>query len=102
LTKAANVLSIVLGVVLPVLFLLLVIIAAVVVVVLFLGFRVTRHKEEVWNIDWDELEMVKLLGEGGYGQVYQAKWKETDVAVKVMQIGDVSKEVRRISSKRSA
>jgi len=32
----------------------------------------------------DELHMQKQIGEGSFGKVYLAKWKETTVAVKVL------------------
>src|SRR5690348_17302800 len=93
--KKDNTLAIVLGVVIPSAFLCLAAFVLLTLVTSLLVFRVTRRKEEEWNIEWDELEIGPLLGEGGYGQVYKAEWKGTVVAVKVMQTpGELSKEVR--------
>ncbi len=45
--------------------------------------------------DHTELEMGDLLGAGGYGEVYRAMWKGTDVAVKMMTSEVVTKEMQR-------
>ncbi|KAK9833554.1 hypothetical protein WJX81_005671 [Elliptochloris bilobata] len=37
-----------------------------------------------WMVHMDELHMQKQIGEGSFGKVYLAKWKETTVAVKVL------------------
>jgi serine/threonine protein kinase len=37
-----------------------------------------------WLIDFSALALVRVVGEGAFGQVYLARWQETDVAVKVM------------------
>jgi hypothetical protein len=64
----------------------------VIVCLLLLGFvgvlifirRRGRREQNSWEIDMAELEMGKQLGAGGFGEVYRAMWKGTDVAVKVV------------------
>jgi hypothetical protein len=74
-----------LGVVLP-----LLAAVAVTVAVCALLVRAKKKKEsDSWEIDTSELDMGQQLGAGGFGQVYQAVWKGTDVAVKVVPAGDV-------------
>lgn len=42
------------------------------------------------EIDWDELEIGRLLGEGASGLIQQAGWRGSDVAVKVFKGGMTS------------
>lgn len=37
-----------------------------------------------WTVNFDDLKMQKIIGEGSYGKVYAAKFHETLVAVKVL------------------
>lgn len=37
-----------------------------------------------WQLPFDELRIVKVIGEGSFGRVYLAAWHETNVAVKVL------------------
>lgn len=37
-----------------------------------------------WAFDFSELEIMRVLGEGSFGRVYLAKWKETLIAVKIL------------------
>eukprot|EP00948_MAST-09A_sp_MAST-9A-sp1_P002068 g2068.t1 len=45
---------------------------------------------EPWNIDYSEIRKVKLIGKGKYGKVYKALWREKEVAVKLLNIQQVS------------
>ena len=38
----------------------------------------------LWQVAWRDLEIVRQIGEGSFGKVYLAKWRETTVAVKVL------------------
>ena len=42
-----------------------------------------RTLRPCFEIDYQELVMEKKIGEGGFGLIYQARWRETTVAVKV-------------------
>ncbi|KAK9830425.1 hypothetical protein WJX72_011709 [[Myrmecia] bisecta] len=39
---------------------------------------------ELWQVNWRDLNIQKVIGEGSFGKVYLAKWRETTVAVKVL------------------
>ncbi len=45
--------------------------------------------------DHTELEMGDLLGAGGYGEVFRAVWKGTDVAVKMITSEVTTKEMQK-------
>lgn len=42
------------------------------------------------EVDWNEVEKGELLGEGASGLIHKARWKETDVALKVFKGGMTS------------
>ncbi|OWF51578.1 Serine/threonine-protein kinase CTR1 [Mizuhopecten yessoensis] len=44
------------------------------------------------KIEFDELDMRKKIGHGGFGDIYCAKWKGTVVAVKKLRVQRVSKK----------
>ncbi len=48
-----------------------------------------------FSTDQTELEMAEQLGAGGYGEVYRAMWKGTEVAVKMMTSEVITKEMQR-------
>lgn len=52
--------------------------------------RWTSTSAELWPITYQELTFLKQIGEGSFGRVYMARWRETTVAVKVLhrQTGD--------------
>ncbi|KAL4423124.1 hypothetical protein ABPG77_004807 [Micractinium sp. CCAP 211/92] len=48
--------------------------------------------EEVrqWAVDWEAIQLERLIGKGSYGRVYLATWNATPVAVKVLISADGS------------
>ncbi|QBZ81599.1 Serine/threonine protein kinase, catalytic domain containing protein [Pandoravirus celtis] len=62
---------------------LLIIVAALVIVIVMWRARRRLHDDD-WEIDPTELDMGDQLGAGGYGTVHKAKWKGTEVAVKLI------------------
>lgn len=44
-----------------------------------------ESKNELQIIDWDELEIKELLGEGASGNIYKAIYNENEVAVKIFK-----------------
>ena len=52
-------------------------------------FKKQLNKEKTlkpyFEIDFKELEIVKHVAEGGFGVIYKAKWRETQVAVKILK-----------------
>ena len=67
----------------------------IVVVVLLLYRQRHRREKNEWEIDMGELEMEQVLGAGGYGEVYKARWRGTEVAVKRMISKNVTKDMQR-------
>jgi serine/threonine protein kinase len=58
--------------------------------------RRRRHADNDWEINFDELELGPQLGTGGYGEVHQAMWKGTEVAVKMMtDSGEVTRDMEK-------
>ncbi len=91
-SDSSTTLAIILGVVIPTAVVLIIIVAAI-IIVLVVTSRLAQKKEE-WHIDHEELEMGEKLGEGGFGEVYKATWKGTEVAVKVLSSKNVTKEMK--------
>ncbi|KAL4452237.1 hypothetical protein ABPG75_007899 [Micractinium tetrahymenae] len=46
--------------------------------------RIDSGVSELWTVDFRELAIQKQIGEGSFGKVFLAKWRETTVAVKVL------------------
>jgi serine/threonine protein kinase len=46
--------------------------------------RTASGVSELWLVDYKELAIQKQIGEGSFGKVYLAIWRETTVAVKVL------------------
>lgn len=43
-----------------------------------------RTHARLWEVQWQELTILRLIGHGSYGSVYLAEWSQTQVAVKVL------------------
>jgi hypothetical protein len=92
-SSADHATAIALGVALPVL---VVIVVAVAIMVCAFLSRARKRESDSWEIDTSELDMGQELGSGGFGQVYQAMWKGTDVAVKVVPAGNVQQQGKAV------
>jgi len=93
-SSSSQTLAIVLGTVLPVVFLIVLLLVVVTALIFFIVWRITRREEEEWNVDHDEIEFGERLGAGAFGEVFKGSWKGTEVAIKVMHTGNVSKEMK--------
>jgi len=50
-----------------------------------------RTDARLWEVQWEELAIMRRVGRGSFGSVYLAEWSHTRVAVKVL----ISKGERR-------
>jgi hypothetical protein len=91
----STVLAAILGSVLPAVLLVVILLAVLVLVLVMLARR--KRSKDAWEIDTNELEMAETLGAGGYGEVFRAKWRGTEVAVKMMSARDslLTKDMQR-------
>lgn len=97
-SDASVILGAVLGSVIPAAVLLvLLLMTTTIVFVIVVTMAQRRRKKEEWEIDMSEIEMGEILGTGGYGQVHRARWRGTEVAVKVIIANDsrLTKEMQR-------
>lgn len=46
--------------------------------------RMTRLDTAAWQIAYPELKFSRLIGEGSFGRVFLGKWRETTVAIKLL------------------
>jgi len=46
--------------------------------------RMTRLDTAAWQIAYHELKFSRLIGEGSFGRVFLGKWRETTVAIKLL------------------
>lgn len=67
----------------------LVVLLVVAAVIILLAYS-RRTKPEAWEIDYHEIECGEQIDEGGFGIVYKASWKGTEVAVKVLSEVDIT------------
>ncbi|ELR22246.1 protein kinase domain containing protein [Acanthamoeba castellanii str. Neff] len=82
-----------LSVALPAAAVLFLLLACIILLLLLVLFR--RRDRDDWEIQYEELEVGDVLGTGGFGEVYRALWKGTEVAVKVMASEKASKDMER-------
>lgn len=43
-----------------------------------------------WTIDYQELEILREVGRGAYGRVFEARWRATSVAVKQLNVDSMT------------
>lgn len=49
-------------------------------------------KPAEWEIEYEEVELDKLVGKGGYGEVYRGVWRGTEVAIKKLLVQKMEKK----------
>eukprot|EP01097_Dermamoeba_algensis_P006576 TRINITY_DN4113_c0_g1_i1.p1 TRINITY_DN4113_c0_g1~~TRINITY_DN4113_c0_g1_i1.p1 ORF type:complete len:1103 (+),score=324.46 TRINITY_DN4113_c0_g1_i1:675-3983(+) len=69
-----------------------------VILLLILLFIMKNRKREIL-IHENDLTLIRKIGEGDFGEVYEAKWKSTTVAVKQRKIEGISEEEIKLFSK---
>jgi serine/threonine protein kinase/ABC-type phosphate transport system substrate-binding protein len=85
-SDSSTILAATLGSVLPAALFVVVLLVVLAIVLVVLARR--KQRKDEWEIDTNELEMAETLGTGGYGEVFRAKWRGTEVAVKMMAAKD--------------
>jgi ABC-type phosphate transport system substrate-binding protein len=91
----STVLAATLGAIIPAIVLVVLLLIVLMIVLVVLARR--KRSKDAWEIDTDELEIAETLGTGGYGEVFRAKWRGTEVAVKMMAARDnlLTKDMQR-------
>ena len=64
----------------------------------FMWRRRPAQSDQEWTIDFDEIQLGDQLGQGGFGEVYRAKWRDSDVAVKMIPVEGLSAGIRSLVS----
>ena len=49
------------------------------------GIVISKKDEETWEMNRNEIKLGKMLGQGNYGEVYKAKWRGGEIAVKTVK-----------------
>jgi len=44
------------------------------------------------ELDWSEIQLLKMIGQGSFGQVFKGSWRSNEVAVKILSLSENSKE----------
>jgi len=52
-----------------------------------------KKKQVDWDINYEEIDIEKKLGEGAFGEVFKGKWRHIDVAVKKLKAEPEGKEL---------
>jgi serine/threonine protein kinase len=60
----------------------------------YLSFRIESDLST--SFDYDDLELGKQLARGGFGTVYNAKWRGSEVAVKMLSQDMVPEEKEQV------
>ena len=47
--------------------------------------KIDRTLKPDFEIDFNELAIERRIGEGGFGIIYKARWRESTIAVKVLK-----------------
>ena len=89
-----TILALSLGIAIPVVGILLLIMACVIACLCCFARKKGGGRND-WEISTDELEMGDPLGAGGYGEVYRARWRGTEVAVKMIPPAAFGKDTAR-------
>jgi len=65
----------------------------ILILICFIMAKKKKAADKDWEIDFDELVMGHQLGLGGYGEVFKAEWKGTEVAVKMLASDVITREM---------
>ncbi len=93
-SSSTDLLPILLGILLPSIFVLVLTALIAGIIVALLRNRTIR---EEWQINIEELEMSSKIGAGGFGEVFRAVWRGTDVAVKMLNFDSAMSKENRAS-----